>query len=427
MIAGSEKSPFLKRRLIEMKVDFEVVCREGELGPMLAAAFLARQGCRVMFLPPRFQQNSEPEFLLPVVRGCPARLLSELLSDPPSAPPAEIFSWKFAGREGAAGRLTELAGRGAAIFPSGAWTELDELYRVIDRLMDAGLEMPVASIAGIWRMLRVLITEQKLRENRGQTLRKWLAGFDLPEAEEQLWSALTPLTALQRFADPPLLAYAYGLRTLLAPEVWIGLRQLRERLVGDLLARGACRSSEDWFPVFDGKWFIGVGANQKVSCRTTVFLADADPGALAREISPPQRRRDFRRQFMLDAPGFVCRRKSVDENAESDGVGYYQLDCGPDFSKNLYSAPAETRTGKAHYRFSPAACGWEWETGDHWGWQARQPAMMGAGFLPLQGSYCRFYQVGWHNLPGFGFGGLIYSAHLAAMTVMRKDLHRELG
>ncbi|MBN2706744.1 MAG: hypothetical protein JXR89_09930 [Deltaproteobacteria bacterium] len=409
-----------------MKVDFEVVCREGELGPMLAAAFLIRQGCRVMFLPPRCQRDSDPKFLFPVVRGCPARQLSALLPEL-SPPPAEIFSWKFVGREGAAGRLPELAGRGAAIFPSGAWAELDELYRVIDRLMVAGLEMPVASIAGIWRMLRTLITEQKLRENRGQTLRQWLAEFDQPVAEERLWSALTPLTALQRFVDPPLLAYAYGLRTLLAPEVWIDLRRLRERLVGDLLARGACRINEDWFPVFDGKWFIGVGAGQKASCRATVFLADADPGVLLREISPPQQRRDFRRQFLLEEPGFICRCEVADENAEPDGVGGYQLDCGPDFSKNLYSVPAETSTGKALYSFSPAACGWEWENGDHWGWQARLPAMMGAGFLPLQGSFRRFYQVGWHNLPGFGLGGLIYSAHRAAMTVLRKDLHRELG
>jgi hypothetical protein len=64
----------------------------------------------------------------------------------------------------------------------------------------------------------------------------------------------------------------------------------------------------------------------------------------------------------------------------------------------------------------------EIEIGDAWGWQPHLPAMMGAGFLPLTGSFCRFYRVGWHNLPGFGFGGLVYSAHQAALSVMKNEL-----
>ncbi|MCK5914726.1 MAG: hypothetical protein KAG92_01190, partial [Deltaproteobacteria bacterium] len=75
-----------------MAVDYEVACREGDLGALLTASFLLSEGARVLLLPPLAESLPEPTFLLPVVRGYPAGLLSEFIKLEP--PEAAFFSWQ---------------------------------------------------------------------------------------------------------------------------------------------------------------------------------------------------------------------------------------------------------------------------------------------------------------------------------------------
>jgi len=100
-----------------------------------------------------------------------------------------------------------------------------------------------------------------------------------------------------------------------------------------------------------------------------------------------------------------------------------------DFTGSFLLAPGtDGAEGRVGYRFRPAGDepGSETAAGERtWGWGPRLPAMMGGGFLPLVRGYCRFYQVGWHNLPGFGLGGLVYAARQAAVRIWTHDLHKD--
>ena len=75
-----------------MAVDYEVICRQGDLGSLLAAAFLAKEKCRVLLLPPLSGKAPEPDFLIPVARGYPAQLLATLIEL--DKPATDFFSWQ---------------------------------------------------------------------------------------------------------------------------------------------------------------------------------------------------------------------------------------------------------------------------------------------------------------------------------------------
>ncbi len=405
-----------------MAVDYEVICRQGDLGSLLTAAFLAKEKCRILLLPSLSGKALEPNFLIPVVRGYPAQLLASLVEL--ESPPADFFSWQSESEicswTGSVQTLTQEK-----------WLELEPMWRQIDLCMLQGLEMPTSSPGGIWRMLVLLVRNELLRDCRHQTLASWLDSADIPLREQSLWRSLIPLISLSRFADPPLLSFAFGLQTLLAPDAWVGIGELKTKLLDYLLSQGAHQVDDEWSPVFDGKWFIGVGNDGKVIRRSTVFLADSDPLSLQKEVSSGLQRRDFKRQFQLDDPGYIqisTDPETVSTQAQpSTERALYHLDCrgSDDFLGSTFFGPGgENDQALIGHRWQAVGEEKEQKPGHVWGWQPQLPAMMGGSFLPLTGSLCRFYQVGWHNLPGFGLGGLVYSARQAATAVLRNELKR---
>ena len=416
-----------------MAVDYDLVCRQDDLGPLLAAAFLAKEKCRVLLLPPLPKKAPEPNFLIPVLRGYPARLLSSLteLEDPP----AQFLSWQSGSTvrswSDSVSREMEFSKLSKSTLAHGGWPELEQLWQLLDRCMAQGLEMPTSSLGGIGRMIWLLVRNEFLRERRRYNLVSWLEATGIPSSEQQLWRSLVPLISLSRFADPPLLSFAYGVQTLLAPDAWIGIGRLKEHLHEYLLSQGAHQVEEEWVPVFDGKWFIGVGNSDKVARRATLFLADSDPGSLMQEVPAPRRRRDFNRQFQLDDPGFSHLQTTSTQLRQATDQALYHLDCrgADDFSGTTLFGPEDgSGQGLIEHRWQAVEAFQDHSNdlakSDSWGWQPRLPAMMGGGFLPLSGSFCRFYQLGWHNLPGFGLGGLIYSAHQVAVSALKTELKR---
>ncbi len=412
-----------------MAVDYELICRNDDLGPLLAAAFLAKEKCRVLLLPPLPNKAPDPNFLIPVVRGYPAKLLATLIDM--EKPPAGFFSWQNGARvrswPDSGGRDGGFPGFVESALSQKLWLELKQLWQLLDLCMAQGLEMPASSLGGLGRMIWLLVRNELLRERRNCTLASRLDTAEIPLEEQQFWRSLIPLISLSRFADPPLLSFAYGVQTLLAPDAWVWVAGLKKRLHEYLLSQGAHQVDEEWSPVFDGKWFIGVGNDAKVARRATVFLADSDPNSLVQEVSLGQQRRDFKRQFQLDDPGYSHLQTVHDQIQRPTGSALYHLDCraADDFSgSTLWGPKAEHSPGSIEHRWQAAGGHLEQKKGAVWGWKPRLPAMMGGGFLSLTGSFCRFYQVGWHNLPGFGLGGLVYSARQAATAVLSNELKR---
>ncbi len=422
----------------KMAVDYDLVCRSDDLGPLLAAAFLAKEECRVLLLPPLPETTLEPNFLIPVVRGYPARLLSSLVEL--EKPLANFLSWQ----DGAKSRFWPYSENQEIEFPELAesdlapelWLELEQLWQLLDRCMTQGLEMPASSLGGICRMIWLLVRNEFLRERRHCNLKSWFETAEIPVSEQRLWRSLVPLFSLSRFADPPLLSFAYGVQTLLKPDARVGFDVLKDHLLKYLLSHGAHQAAEEWAPVFDGKWFIGVGSDDKVARRATLFLADSNPESLMQEVPLPRRRRDFNRQFKLDEPGFCHLQTPSTKFKQETGQALYHLDCRgvDDFTgSTLFGPEGENQKNLVEHRWHHVDASPVDALGDDlhaainkniWGWKPQLPAMMGGGFLPLSGSFCRFYQVGWHNLPGFGLGGLIYSAYQVATSALKTDLKR---
>lgn len=420
-----------------MAVDYDLICRQDDLGPLLVAAFLVKEKCRVLLLPPLSKKVPEPNFLIPVVRGYPARLLSSLMEL--EKPPANFLSWQsdltsglwpdfgsdFVNGEKGSFEVPK------SILAPGSGHELEQLWQLLDGCMIKGHEIPASSLSGIGQMLWLLVRDELLRERRNCNLISWLKEAGVAGSDQQFWRSLVPLISLSRFADPPLLSFAYGVQTLLAPDVWIDIDKLKEYLFQYLLAQGADQVDEEWAPVFDGKWFIGVGNDDKVARRATLFLADSNPVSLMQEVPLPRRRRDFKRQFKLDDPGFKHQQTISSQLQRSVSQGLYHLDCrgAADFSGATLLGPAAANgqgliehcwQGVEIFADHPD----DFAVDGLWGWRPQLPAMMGGGFLPLSGSFCRFYQIGWHNLPGFALGGLIYSAHQVAAAVTENELKR---
>ncbi len=419
-----------------MAVDFDIACREGDLGALLTASFLQQEGCRVLLLPPLPGRLPDPNFLLPVVRGYPARLLADFIDLELPAEPffswqsgSEVQSWSSSVPATGVAAVSEI--ETTTLNPE-LWRQLDELWRLIDGCMEQNLNMPATSITGFWQMFLLLVRSELLRESRRHTLDSWLNEAGIAFAEQCRWQSLVPLISLYRFRKLPLLAFAYGVQTLLHPSALVDVATLKRELFAGLVAKGAELTTEIWGPVFDGKWYIGAGKDNMVSCRSTVYLADANPDSLRREIPTGNQRRDFKRQLRLEDPGFLHRQIECESSTNlSEKHLLYHLDCSgtenltnSQFYAPLSSSAVENSLNQRRLRHSWQVAAGETviKPGDYWGWQPRLPAMMGGGFLPLTGSFCRFYRVGWHNLPGFGLGGLVCSARQAASLILANEI-----
>ncbi len=404
---------------------------------MLAAVLLSRAGCRVLVLPARPQTTLFPGFLLPLVKGYPARLLSRLLGlmSPPApwltvACQGERIVFPVSGNEWG----YPSAPAGSRLSPE-AGEELAALWRLLDDAMRQGFEMPVSTLKGSGRMLWLVLRDELLRTNRTRKLSDWLAARGAAPEEIFFWQGLVPLFALMRFADPPLPAFAYGLTVLSRPEGWVHPGRFWEQLLFLLRNAGAefadYEEAREWRPVFDGKWFIGVGRENQVCRRVTAGLFEADPAALLDEIEKGSRRGDFLRQFRMAEIGYRLLSGSCDEIPLVFARAPYHLEnrARPDLLGNCLFAPAwhPAAEGAREYRWQGCADNAEniGPVAGLWGGVPRLPAMMGGGYLPLQCGYRRFYQVGWGNLPGFGLGGLVYSAWQAARAVWVRDLLRD--
>ena len=417
-----------------MAVDYEVACREGDLAALLTAAFLLKEGARVLILPEPAESLPEPDFILPVVRGYPAALLADFIEI--NNPDTPFFSWQ-SGSEvqiwGGTSPDEDFLGSEIAVsnLQPELWQELERIWQLLDGCMIQNLDMPATSISGFWRMFKLLVQSELLRESRHHTLASWLDGNGIDPEEQRRWLSLVPLLSLYRFQQLPLLSFAYGIQNLIKPAALVDIKALKHTLLHFLLSNGAQQSSENWSPIFDGKWFIGVGCDNMVACRSTVYLADSNPDRLRREIPEVNQRHDFKRQLRLDDPGYRHGRNRVVKEA-NDSAALYHLKCsesdelsGSKFFSPVFAVSSEDGDEKNYlsHVWEPVKPGENrLEVGDAWGWQPHLPAMMGAGFLPLTGSFCRFYRVGWHNLPGFGLGGLVYSARQAASYILKNEL-----
>ncbi len=419
-----------------MAVDFDVACREGDFGALLTASFLQREGCRVLLLPALPGASPDPDFLLPVVRGYPARLLADFIDL--ELPKDPFFSWQsgsevqlWSSTVAAAGTAVVSGIETTTLNPE-LWSQLDELWRLIDGCMEQNLNMPATTITGFWQMFKLLVRSELLRESRRHDLGSWLNAAGIAFAEQCQWQSLVPLIALYRFNKLPLLAFAYGVQSLLHPSALVDVAVLKRKLFAGLVANGAELTTEEWGPVFDGKWYIGVGKENITSRRSTVYLADANPDNLRKEIPTGNQRHDFRRQLRMENPGFLHQQDECESiRSLPEGHSLYHLNCSG--SENLedsqFFAPvsvSDVEKGLSQrfmrHSWQAAAGQTDIKLGDCWGWQPRLPAMMGGGFLPLTGSFCRFYRVGWHNLPGFGVGGLVYSARQAASLILANEI-----
>jgi len=420
-----------------MAVDYEVICRESDLAALLSASFLLKEGARVLLLPSPVESLPEPDFIIPVVRGYPADLLSDFIDI--KAPNSAFFSWQNGPETESWPVVTDFAGdflesgiAGSNLRPE-LWQQLEKIWQLIDGCMACNLDMPATSMSGFWHMFKLLVQSELLRESRRYTLPAWLKENDISFSEQCKWFSLVPLLSLYRFKQLPLLAFAYGVQSLLKPSALIDAGALKRTLLDYLFSHGAQRTTETWTPVFDGKWYIGVGHNNMAACRSTVYIADSNPDRLQREIPAGNQRHDFKRQLLLDDPGFRHSQSLVRRDSDSGRkCAPYHLLCSnstelseAEFFVPFSSSNAADVGGDSFVRHQwqdTEPCKRDIEIGDAWGWQPRLPAMMGAGFLPLTGSFCRFYRVGWHNLPGFGFGGLVYSAHQVALAVLKNEL-----
>ena len=419
-----------------MAVDYEVACRENDLGALLAAAFLVREGARVLLLPPVDGEVPEPDFLLPVVRGYPAGLLADFIDL--KLPETVLFSWRKGSEveywptaAGSGEEFTNSEFAYANLNPE-LWHQLDRLWHLIDDCMVQNLDMPANTMSGFRQMFILLVRSELLRGSRNYTLSTWLDHAGISPAEQCRWHSFVPLISLFRFDDLPLLSFAYGIQTLLQPDGLIDIAALKRVLREYLLAQGARQTSENWRPVFDGKWYIGVGYDNQVSCRSTVYLAGSSPEGLCREIFAGNQRRDFKRQLRLDDPGYRHIEIGLESDIEPSGhSSLYHLNCSDSgllLDSEIFTPDAASNSltgdGKRVIKHGWCRDGTGTASGETsiWGWRPHLPAMMGGGFLPLTGSLCRFYRVGWHNLPGFGLGGLIYSARLAALKVLKNEL-----
>ena len=419
-----------------MAVDFDVACREGDFGALLTASFLQREGCRVLLLPALPGRLPDPDFLLPVVRGYPARLLADFIDLEFPAEP--FFSWQsgsevqlWSSSMPATG-AEAVSGIETSTLNPELWRQLDELWQLIDGCMEQGLNMPATTISGFWQMFRLLVRSELLRDSRRHDLGSWLNDAGISFAEKCQWQSLVPLISLYRFNKLPLLAFAYGVQSLLHPSALVDVAALKRKLFAGLVANGAELTTEEWGPVFDGKWYIGVGKENMTSRRSTVYLADSNPDCLRQEIPTGNQRHDFKRQLRLEDPGFLHRQDEGESSrAIPEGHLLYHLNCSESdkLTDTQFFAPVsvsdvENGFGQKRLRHSWQAVTGETgvDAGDCWGWQPRLPAMMGGGFLPLTGSFCRFYRVGWHNLPGFGLGGLVYCARQAASLILANEI-----
>jgi hypothetical protein len=434
--------------------DYDIICRDHAVGPLLAARRLQQRGYGVLLVPGASCPRLPSPFFLPLAAGTPRRLLAETgLAVPVDPPPAPLFCWlsedgAVADWPATAAARRQWLGDNFVAGGEGWLDELLELYRIIDAAMAAGVQLPPVNLRHYGAVFRLLVRHEGLRNSRRFDAAQWMEERHLPVSLRRFLTALIPVTSLFRFADLPLLALAWGVGTLVADDaIPVSAVELGMQLRNELLAGGAEVADEPLPLVFDGKWCIGVGRDNRVRVRGRYLIVDGDHESLCDDIPPSLLRADVRRMLQVEHPGW----RLLKEPAAVAGLpAVVDGRMGIETEVPMLSLPAAapcTGTAAVMYLYAPA--GWmrfSWQEEGRqtdavatsagantgvtrngiapsraWGCRPVAPAVMGGAFLPVARGYRRLFFAGWDNLPGFGLGGLVHAAEQVAGLIAAAD------
>ena len=438
---------------------YDIICRDGSLGALLAAFFLIKKGKKVLLLPALSPRKSHPPFLLPLVSGFPHQLLAEmgLLPKEVLCKRSNWFSWTdghhvfdcpaaFADRMQA---FSSFMGDNFSWFQH-HFADLQDSWNIIDAIMEDGLMIPAVGLRDHGKILKALVKYQEILQKRRMTAADFYAEKSLPYWLSNFFASMIPQISLFRYQDLPLFSYAYGIAALFQDAALVNLEKLQNYVKKCILENGGERILADYQVIFDGKWYIGVGSEEKAEIRSRAFISDSDEEILKSEIPTRHQRRDFFRQFSCQLEGMTINRLhgcitgmeklpeagrwfSIDNDAlqtvmvqrtmtsKGRNVDIYfssslPIDDYEDFTTGLLSRLSELDL------LDGSRVDWQPQKVEkRWGYQPKFPPVMGGAFLPVTSSYKRFYHVGWENLPGFGLGGLVYAARKTADRIISNE------
>jgi hypothetical protein len=439
--------------------NYDIICRDGNLGTLLTAFFLVKSGKKVLLLPASSPSEQHPPYLLPLAAGFPRRLLVKagLLTENVLCKRSNWFSWTdghhvFNCPAAFADRMQALSSFMGDTFPwfQRHFTEFQNSWDIIDAIMKDGLMIPAAGLKDHGKILKVLVKHQELLQNRRKKADNFYSDVSLPQWLSKFFASMVPQISLFRYQGLPLVSFAYGIATMFQDAVLVNLENLQNYLKEYILENGGETSPSDYQVIFDGKWYIGVGTEKKAEIRSRAFITDSDEKSLENEISAMYQRRDFFCQFACQQEGITINRlhghiAGMEELPETGRWLYNDNDSlqtvmvqrtmtpeGQDidvyFSSALPIHDPEDFTTRLLTRLSeldllngPRIDFQPQEVEKEWGYQPKLPPVMGGAFLPVISTYKKFYHVGWENLPGFGFGGLVYAARKTADRIISNE------
>jgi len=439
--------------------NYDIICRDGSLGTLLAAFFLAKSGKKVLLLPSPSSLARKPSYLLPLIAGFPRQLLAQagLLTEGVLCRQSNWFNWTdgqhvfncpsvFSDRMLA---LLTFMGDNFSWFQSHL-ADFENIWNIINAIMNDGLMIPAVGLKDHGKILKVLVKYEKLLQNRRAGAENFYSDTSLPEWLSNFFASMVPQISLFRYRSLPMVSFAYGISTMFQDAELVNLENLQNYLKEFILENGGETSPADYQVIFDGKWYIGVGTEGKAEIRSRAFITDSDEKSLKSEIPAMYQRRDFFRQFACHQKGIAINRlhgyiagmKELPETGrwfcaanntlqsvmiqENMALGGFDIDvyCNSDFSKDdpssfvsklLARLPGADFLTGFQINFQPQTMEKEW------GYQPKLPPVMGGAFLPVISTYKKFYHVGWENLPGFGFGGLVYAARKTADMIISNE------
>ncbi|MEA3241244.1 MAG: hypothetical protein U9P37_06725 [Pseudomonadota bacterium] len=438
---------------------YDIICRDGSLGTLLAAFFLVKNGKKVLLLPSSAFPERKPSYLLPLVAGFPRQLLVEtgILTEDVLYRQSNWFSWTdgqhvFNCPAAFSDRMPALSAFMGNNFPwfQSHFTNFQKIWNIINTIMSDGLMIPAVGLKDHGKILKILIKHQELLQNRRMEAENLYSDSLLPEWLSDFFASMVPQISLFRYQTLPLVSFAYGMATMFQDAALVNLENLQNYLKESILENGGETSPADYQVIFDGKWYIGVGTEGKAEIRSRAFITDSDGKSLKSEIPAMYQRRDFFRQFACQQEGIeinklhghiagmkklpeTCRWLYAVNNAlqsvviqENMASGGFDIDayCSSDFSKEAPSSlvnkllsrlPGADFLTDFQIDFQPQT------VEKKWGYQPKLPPVMGGAFLPVISTYKKFYHVGWENLPGFGFSGLVYAARKTADRIIANE------
>jgi len=439
--------------------NYDIICRDGRLGTLLTAFFLAKSGKKVLLLPSLSSPAHKPSYLLPLIAGFPRRLLAQagLLTEGVLCRESNWFSWTdgqhvFNCPSIFSDRIPALSAFMGDNFPwlQSHLADFENIWNIIDMIMSDRLMIPAIGLKDHGKILKVLVKHQELLQNRKAEAENFYSDTSLPKWLTNFFASMVPQISLFRYRSLPMVSFAYGISTMFQDAVLVNLENLQKDLKESILENGGETSPADYQVIFDGKWYIGVGTEGKAEIRSRAFITDSNEKSLKSEIPAMYQRRDFFRQFACQQEGIAinrlhghiagmkklpetCRWLYAANNAlqsvmiqENMALGGFDIDvyCNSDFSKDdpssfvsklLARLPGADFLTGFQIDFQPQT------VEKKWGYQPKLPPVMGGAFLPVISTYKKFYHVGWENLPGFGFNGLVYAARKTSDRIIANE------